>query len=293
MLYIWPLFAFFSAPLFIPQLGKLVTCIFESIANASPQTVPPTKNRGEDRPEEDSAAPNPFAHSRLSLVLRRSTILLLAGASLAAALVVRYNTVIHPFTLADNRHYMFYVFRYTILRAPWLRYALIPVYVGSGYLSWAALRGNAPPAEDRWWLWARSADGLSTIQTTTLYCANEDRPRSVHRVRDSTTPPPTSTVLILLLATALSLVTAPLVEPRYFIIPWVFWRLLVPSQTVVPASVPGAKTLASRYLVPALETAWFLLINAVTMYIFITRPFYWKAPDGTLLDEGRVQRFMW
>jgi alpha-1,2-glucosyltransferase len=42
-----------------------------------------------------------------------------------------------------------------------------------------------------------------------------------------------------------------------------------------------------------LETAWFLVINLGTMYIFVTRPFYWKDPEGNLLDGGRVQRFMW
>ena len=42
-----------------------------------------------------------------------------------------------------------------------------------------------------------------------------------------------------------------------------------------------------------LETVWFLIINAGTLYMFIYRPFYWKAADGTLMDEGRLQRFMW
>ncbi|MBE3048573.1 hypothetical protein IMZ48_39950, partial [Candidatus Bathyarchaeota archaeon] len=42
-----------------------------------------------------------------------------------------------------------------------------------------------------------------------------------------------------------------------------------------------------------LETAWFCAVNYATMLIFITRPFQWFAEDGTLLDEGRMQRFMW
>jgi alpha-1,2-glucosyltransferase len=43
----------------------------------------------------------------------------------------------------------------------------------------------------------------------------------------------------------------------------------------------------------ALETVWFLVINLGTMYMFLFRPFYWKSPDGELLDGGNVQRFMW
>jgi alpha-1,2-glucosyltransferase len=31
----------------------------------------------------------------------------------------------------------------------------------------------------------------------------------------------------------------------------------------------------------------------VTGYIFLAKPFQWRAPDGSLLDEGRWQRFMW
>ena len=106
-------------------------------------------------------------------------------------------------------------------------------------------------------------------------------------------------ILLLLLASALSLVTAPLVEPRYFILPWVFWRLLVPAPSSSPAPATTtphqSSTSTAALAVVALETAWFALINAATMYVFLTRPFYWRdASDSSLLlDGGRVQRFMW
>jgi alpha-1,2-glucosyltransferase len=120
--------------------------------------------------------------------------------------------------------------------------------------------------------------------------------------------PPTSTVLLWLLATTLSLITAPLVEPRYFILPWVFWRLLVPAWPAHECTPPETGGLrlsqvsgfAWLYRVGSkvdlrlmLETLWFITINMGTMYIFLTRPFFWRAPDGTLLDEGKMQRFMW
>src|SRR3984885_6422543 len=40
-----------------------------------------------------------------------------------------------------------------------------------------------------------------------------------------------SFVLVWLSPTTLSLVTAPLVEPRYFIIPWLVWRMNIPVES--------------------------------------------------------------
>lgn len=98
MLYIWPLFAFFSAPLAIPSILSGLT------------------------------RPIQYTKSLLHLTSTRTALTslpyILFTLALSAA-VVQYNTIIHPFTLADNRHYMFYVFRYTILRSPAVRLGLV------------------------------------------------------------------------------------------------------------------------------------------------------------------------
>lgn len=294
MLYIWPLFAFFSAPLFIPQLLDWSVSIFQPLIGPTTSAVPSKKTpstKGSPKPNQSTALQT---FNWLGSCRKIHSIAVLAGALGAATLIVRYNTIIHPFTLADNRHYMFYVFRYTILKAWWIRYALVPAYIVCGWLCWAALRGgssssSSSPAE------YPNVTPFGTSEAVPPPPAGEKQPTSnsnsspAYWNLDAATSPPTSTVLVLVLASALSLVTAPLVEPRYFILPWVFWRLLVPA-----ASVRGSKSPASRrLLVCVLETAWFVLINAATMYVFITRPFYWRAPDGALLDGGRVQRFMW
>lgn len=124
-------------------------------------------------------------------------------------------------------------------------------------------------------------------------------------LRVSVEPASTSTGLIFLLATTLSLMTAPLVEPRYFIIPWVMWRLLVPAwrlhdheghSSIVSHLAENSwfKMFSRHYDVRLIiETLWFIAINAVTGYIFLSKPYVWKAEDGTVLDEGRLQRFMW
>jgi alpha-1,2-glucosyltransferase len=121
-------------------------------------------------------------------------------------------------------------------------------------------------------------------------------------------PASTSTGLVFLLATTLSLMTAPLVEPRYFIIPWVMWRLLVPAWRLHDHGYYGGVTSRlSNYpkirplfeffqhydLRLIIETVWFIAINAATGYIFLAKPYIWKAEDGTVLDDGRFQRFMW
>ncbi|KAI1382652.1 glycosyltransferase family 59 protein [Hypoxylon trugodes] len=292
MLYIWPLFAFFSVPLFVPPLLNLVANIFNGLIGSTPTSSRKTPVSSKDANKSNqSAALKAFNYLGSSHITH--SVIILAGALAIATLIVRFNTIIHPFTLADNRHFMFYVFRYTILKAWWVRYALVPVYVACGWLCWTTLRGNPTTAlgSSRW---IRTPFGNEN-RVLNQSRSEKKRPNRAQEVQDVTAiPPATTSVLILLLASALSLITAPLVEPRYFIIPWVFWRLLVPSQLLNLSTFGlGPKSLVSQRLVLVLETTWFLLINAATMYIFITRPFYWRAPDGTLLDDGKVQRFMW
>ncbi|KAI1826446.1 DIE2/ALG10 family-domain-containing protein [Xylaria intraflava] len=268
LLYIWPFFAFFSAPLFIPQLLRLVRRAYQALTS-----------------QDASKRENESIGSLISRAL------VVCSAIVLGLVIVRLNTIIHPFTLADNRHYVFYVFRYSILKAWWIRYALVPVYVGCAWLCWGALQGSKVPQENSIQSPFTQPTKKTQAQSTSKQSASSTIEAEVELVQAE---PPVSTVLMLFLATTLSLMTAPLVEPRYFILPWVFWRLLVPTTfNSSPATKRGAADRSSISLLLMLETAWFVLINAATMYVFVTRPFHWKAPDGTLLDEGRVQRFMW
>ncbi|PHH92252.1 hypothetical protein CDD83_8177 [Cordyceps sp. RAO-2017] len=233
MLYIWPLFAFFSLPLLLP--GGLALC--DSLRRVWTQPW--------------SAAAPPSWRSSVAVVFH-------VGTALLSCAVVRYNTIIHPFTLADNRHYMFYVFRHSIRRAGWVRYLLVVPYSLSRWLVWATLAGRDRAGSRR--------------------AAGTQRPAS------------TSTGLVFLLATSLSLVTAPLVEPRYFILPWVVWRLLVPAWGPGEARDGGRLAGSARLLA---ETAWFVAINLATGYVFLGKPYVWTDADGHVLDGGRLQRFMW
>lgn len=51
---------------------------------------------------------------------------------------VHFNTVAHPYLLADNRHYPFYLWKNIFQACVWARYALIPFYV----LIWAFIFDN-------------------------------------------------------------------------------------------------------------------------------------------------------
>lgn len=217
----------------------------------------------------------------------------LVPSTAAMLMIVHYNTIVHPFTLADNRHYMFYVFR-LLLRNPLIKYASVPVYA---LCAWAAIT---------------ALGGLPNGQKSSQSPA-PTRTEIKHNFQFKLPPPPTklapgnrvSFVLVWLLATSLSLITAPLVEPRYFIIPWLIWRLHVPSsgpETVTSATEarkrPGSKSSGFSQIVRSLlyekhdhrlwlETAWFIAINWATGYIFLSWGFEWPQ------EPGKVQRFIW
>ncbi|KAK0669295.1 family 59 putative glycosyltransferase [Cercophora samala] len=257
MLYIWPFFAFFSLPLFLPSIFGFVTRPLQTIH---------------------------------SLIIGPNALFTIPWAlftALLSAAVVKYNTIIHPFTLADNRHYMFYIFRYTILRSPLTRLLLVVPYTLARWLVWASL-ASAPSATQA--SKPKPKPRTAAAQQKAPAVTKDDNPLTLldSPTSVSATTPATSTAILWLLTTALSLVTAPLVEPRYFILPWVFYRLLVPSWSFTPLGV--GKKVDLRLI---LETVWFVAINAVTMYLFLFRPYIWKDNEGNVLDGGRLQRFMW
>lgn len=188
---------------------------------------------------------------------------------LAMTAAVHYNTIVHPFTLADNRHYVFYIFR-ILMQRWWIKYAAVPVYFTCACLVISALGGGQ-----------RNQDGEDGTVRLSL-------------------------VLIWFLSTALSLVTAPLVEPRYFIVPWLIWRMYVPElreqgmntkpvkqdkKNMKNKSTPGGAlqkvldVLAEYSL--WIELSWYLLIDFITCWMFFNRGFAWEQ------EPCKVQRFMW
>ena len=256
MLYIWPCFAFFSLPLLYPNIVQLL-----------PNTVLPPALR---LSSIESLFPR--------VVVRVAVIAIM----LATA---HYNTLVHPFTLADNRHYTFYVFR-ILLRHPAIKYLAALIYFLCAWAAIAALGGQDAhkqhPTQKKPSRQRRQDTGISPSS-----------PGS---------DPRASFFLIWLLATAASLVTTPLVEPRYFVVPWLMWRLHVmplrpdPPPTTRSDNRAGLSKLWAvfeRFVYNTydhrlwLETIWLLAINMATGYIFLKWGFEWAQ------EPGLVQRFMW
>lgn len=209
--------------------------------------------------------------------------------------VVHLNTTVHPFTLADNRHYMFYVFRLLLRHRP-IKYAVVPIYFYCAFATTAAFGSMSDTQEDL-------AQKSSSIRTPYNFRDKIPPVAEAHQFEG----PRVSLVLLWLCATTLSLVTAPLVEPRYFIIPWLIWRLHIhgPRGNLLAgiaeenndveqkgfSNVLEAATHFFGYVKYGhhlwLESAWFLFINWVTTHIFLYWGFEWPQ------EPGQVQRFMW
>lgn len=78
-------------------------------------------------------------------------------------------------------------------------------------------------------------------------------------------------IIIYATATALTLIPSPLLEFRYFITPYLIYRI-------------SMRQPRGTWLL--LELLGYGMINVTTLWLFMNRPFRWSHEDG-------VQRFMW
>lgn len=312
MLYIWPYFLFFSWPILVIPVTNLVL----------PRNFLP-KLLDYSFPKRQRGLPSLLA------------ILAVVPVMLAA---VHYNTIVHPFTLADNRHYVFYAFR--ILRYhPAVKYGAVVIYFLGAWAVISAFgfttiapaprlmpmppQSQQPPVPasapaptkpvtrkekreqqkeadkkaktNRKQVAPKQAASPEQKDPVTPEVMARIQAHIATRQKQQLEPTRVSFVIIWLAATALSLVTAPLVEPRYFIIPWVMWRLHLPPQPIPavyrlnrPEEEKGiVRAQVAAYSPLFLETLWFLAVNAVTGYVFLYKGFEWPQ------EPGIIQRFLW
>lgn len=122
---------------------------------------------------------------------RKGLNLLLTIASFVAINhIIKHYTVVHPFLLADNRHYTFYIYR-KILSKPWANLVTVPAY---HFSSWVIIHS------------------LQELYHSSML--------SLH---------PLSIIALVLSATA-TLIPSPLFEPRYYIVPLVILRIFMVPQ---------------------------------------------------------------
>ncbi|CAB3379209.1 Hypothetical predicted protein [Cloeon dipterum] len=164
-------------------------------------------------------APATFAAAAprfLRLTLRQPAATVLAAAAVAA--VVHLNSTAHPYLLADNRHYTFYLWRRLLQPAGFL---LAPLYLFTGHTLLTQLARH----------------GLF-LQLLFAVCA------------------------------AAAVVPQALLEPRYFVMPFIFYKIHAPET--------NCKLSAVNVLVS-------LLVNVFTVYVYVYCPF---------TPESKV-RFIW
>ncbi|KAL5336233.1 Dol-P-Glc:Glc(2)Man(9)GlcNAc(2)-PP-Dol alpha-1,2-glucosyltransferase [Aspergillus crustosus] len=297
MLYIWPYFLFFSWPLVLAPIANVLLPKF---------MLPKFLEQG-----------FPASRRRLPQSL---TVLIVLPVMIA---VVHFNTIVHPFTLADNRHYVFYAFRILLRSHPYTKYAATMVYFIGAWMIISAMGFSPVTAPPNLTTAVKSQPPAAPSTQETV---QKEQKKSERKQKASKKPAPAapaaptdpispevladlqkhimrrhrgqhesarvSFVIVWLAATALSLATAPLVEPRYLIIPWVMWRLhLPPSPTpVVYRRASDEKDLEARLAINFplfLETAWFLLVNVLTGALFLYGGFEWPQ------EPGKIQRFLW
>ncbi|XP_050454023.1 putative Dol-P-Glc:Glc(2)Man(9)GlcNAc(2)-PP-Dol alpha-1,2-glucosyltransferase [Cataglyphis hispanica] len=140
------------------------------------------------------------------------------------AAVIRFNTLVHSYILADNRHYFFYVWNRFMGRYTLFKYLLIPIYCAS--------------------LFAMS--------------------RNMSHLRFLTQ-------INYIICVGMILIPQLLVEPRYFILPYIFYRLSMkrPEKWQI-----------------YLESLTIFTINCLQFFIFSSKVFYWK-------DQPYGQRISW
>lgn len=149
-----------------------------------------------------------------------------------ALFFVRRYSYAHPYLLADNRHYSFYLWR-LLTRSPYRPYAAVLLY----------------------WLAAHLIANLS-------YC--------------------TSALLNALYIGALAavLVPSPLIELRYFALPF-----LVLSLHLTPVPHHTSLPFWKRHFIDLFDICCCVLVNLAVLYVFLYRPFTWPT--------GQEARFMW
>jgi alpha-1,2-glucosyltransferase len=132
----------------------------------------------------------------------------------------------HPFILADNRHFTFYIWRRIFRFHPLVKYLLSPIYVFCIIHIWWTL------AFHQSWIW----------------------------------------ILGWITASILMLVPSPLLEFRYFILPFMIYRL----------HMFHGDERKLRY-----ECLYYIGVNMIVFYLFLYRPFQWEHVPN------EWQRFMW
>lgn len=165
-------------------------------------------------------------YNNISKALIVTLLLIISG-------LVYFNTIAHPYLLADNRHYTFYVWRllFSPSKPVFLRYLPVPLYAYGLWLVNRTLMSSSVAYRLAYW-----------IVTPLILCAQF------------------------------------LLEPRYFVVPYLMYRLHSNHNFI------NSYTFKAAFI----EFIVYQIFNFVVMRIFLYSPFV-----STMDNTGRLDRFTW
>ncbi len=227
--------------------------------------------------------------------------MLLASLTFAHNVLMTVCSYAHPFILADNRHYTFYLWKNVFARNEMNRYLLVPLYL---FGFWSARNVFGESVLSLFYLnTMRNMIIGCTYPSCTYYCLRntltnvQGGPCCVGRNRSLLWQ------LVFWVCTAAALVPSPLLEFRYFIVPFHVLQLHdrgaqlgkpepdqpQQQQRTEQQHVQRAIGESANQRLHLLTCAINVMANAVLIaavgYMFFFRTFRW--PDGSLA------RFMW
>lgn len=174
-------------------------------------------------------------------------------------IIIRFFTVEHPFLLADNRHFTFYLWKRVINLRWYTKYFMAPIYHFSLVTVFGAL-----------------------IDDSFLFNSISEMP--FKNVRDLPLKLTGISITTLMCCIFLTVVPSPLFEPRYYILPYIFVRIFI--SVMYEPFFPGEPMSGIILRRLGMEVAWLLMVNVATIGVFICKAFKWD-------DEEMLQRIIW
>jgi alpha-1,2-glucosyltransferase len=226
------------------------------------------------------------------------TLLLHAAGALLCSASLLHGSHPHPYLLADNRHYTFYLWN-RFLAYPLCRAALGVAYYSLYFITF------------RWWkgqfrTFSRTSKSSSTSSSTStstdVVSVSVSENVSISPACAGSGPGPVWILGFVATACA-TLVPTPLLEPRYFTPVVLLAALHAPplftttttatattTTTVTTATADDVTEVQVQVKVSVPGAAYvplfaFAVLNAMVLAVFLLRPFQW--PDGS------TARFMW
>ena len=166
----------------------------------------------------------------------------------------------HPYLLADNRHYPFYLWKNLFRYHYAVKYLLVPLH-STCMIIMGRLLGKWMSVCYHFCNLVSSTQLRSSPICGKCRFANSCMVRVLLLFR----------ILLYLVSCSTALIPQALLEFRYYIIAYLLFRLHSPAPSLLGAMA---------------ELATYTVINIITIYLFLYRPFLWP-------DSDELQRFMW